>query len=600
MFVDTRRVEQGTAIDTTVCIIGAGVAGITLAREMERYGIETCVLESGGFEPDDETRDLYRGEDIGIPYSFSDGCRGRFLGGSSNCWGGWCRPLDPWDFEKRSWVAHSGWPFGLEELKPYYDRTHALLKLGPLNFDPAFWEKSIGRRDVRRVPLLSGKVRDTISQFSPPARFGKLYREELKRSRHVRVFLHANAVHIDTDADARTVTRIQVATLSGRKMTVSAKMFVLATGGIENARLLLSSNKVQAEGLGNGNDLVGRYFMDHPRLQSGSIRFTDQWARNKLYDIKYHYMNSAVSAHGQHIASQLALTPEVLEQEGLLNARAWFCSVFPGEGSAGAQALFRCKQALLKKEQAGWSLTRDMATMMAHPVDTVGYGFTRLFQPRLLIKDVRFQIIVEPEPDPDSRVTLSPTQKDSLGMHRVRVDWRLTNRVRRTFDKTLEIVANELRQGGVAQVKLDPPIEGGLWPATFEKEGTWHHMGTTRMHDSPKQGVVDRNCRVHGMTNLYIAGSSVFPTAGANFPTITLSALALRLSGRIAFELGEMGRASGLDMASLYDAGKFPPQGESELAVAAQNIDPGNRLQEVQNAIGKALDDQRWNPMPGM
>lgn len=534
MFIDARRVDQGTAIQTAVCIIGGGVAGITLAREMDRYGIDTCLLESGGFDPDDDTRDLYRGEDVGLPYIFADGCRGRFFGGSSNCWGGWCRPLDHWDFDRREWVPHSGWPFGLDELMPYYRRTHPLLKLGPINFEPAFWEKSIGRRDVKRFPLSGGKVRDTISQFSPPARFGKLYREEMKASGNVRVFLYANAVNIDTDSAAQNVTRIDVATLSGRRFTVSARLYVLATGGIENARLLLASNKVRVAGLGNDNDLVGRFFMDHPRLKSGAVRFTKDWSRNKLYDIKYHYMNSAVAAHGTHIASQLALQPEVLQREGLLNARVWFESLFPGEGSAGAQALYRCKQAMLNKEQAGWKLSDDLLTMAANPIDTFGYGFTRVFQPRALIRGVRFQIIVEPAPNPDSRVTLSPLKKDALGMPRVRVDWRLTDQVRRTFDRTLAIVADELRQSGVAEVALDPPIEGGNWPSTFEKEGTWHHMGTTRMHDSPKQGVVDRNCKVHGMANLYIAGSSVFPTVGANFPTITLAALALRLSEHIS------------------------------------------------------------------
>jgi len=534
MFIDARRIEEGATIQATVCIIGGGVAGITLAREMDRYGIDTCLLESGGFDPDDDTRDLYRGEDVGLPYIFADGCRGRFFGGSSNCWGGWCRPLDHWDFDKREWIPHSGWPFGLDELMPYYRRTHPLLKLGPINFEPSYWEKSIGRRDVKRFPLTGGKVRDTISQFSPPARFGKLYREEIRASSNVRVLLYANAVNIDTDPAARTVSKIDVATLSGRRFTVSAKLFVLATGGIENARLLLASNKAQASGLGNGNDLVGRFFMDHPRLKSGSVRFTRDWSRNKLYDIKYHYMNSAVAAHGTHIASQLALKPEVLQQEGLLNARVWFESLFPGEGSAGAQALYRCKQAMLNKEQAGWKLSDDLVTMAANPIDTFGYGFTRVFQPRALIRGVRFQIIVEPAPNPDSRVTLSPTKKDALGMQRVRVDWRLNDQVRRTFDRTLELVADELRQTGVADVALDPKIEGGVWPSTFEKEGTWHHMGTTRMHDSPKQGVVDRNCKVHGMTNLYIAGSSVFPTAGANFPTITIAALALRLSEHIS------------------------------------------------------------------
>ena len=120
MFIDTRTVEQNTVVETTVCIIGAGVAGITLALEMSRAGIDACVLESGGFGPDDATRDLYRGENVGLPYTFADGSRSRYFGGSSNCWGGWCRPLDPWDFEKRDWIAHSGWPFGRDALLPHY------------------------------------------------------------------------------------------------------------------------------------------------------------------------------------------------------------------------------------------------------------------------------------------------------------------------------------------------------------------------------------------------------------------------------------------------------------------------------------------------
>jgi len=543
MFIDTRLVEQEAATHATVCIIGAGVAGITLARELESAGVDTCLLESGGFNPDDDTRDLYRGECVGLPYVFSDGCRGRFFGGSSNCWGGWCRPLDPWDFEQRDWIPYSGWPFGLAELAPYYARTHALLKLGPDNFDPAFWEASIGRPDVRRIPLVSGKVRDTISQFSAPVRFGKLYRNELKRARHVRVFLYANAVEIQTDSNARQVTKIRVATLSGRRMSVSAALYVLATGGIENARLLLASNRTIAAGIGNANDLVGRFFMDHPRLLSGSVRFTHEWARNKLYDVKYHFQNTAVAAHGTCIASQFALLPEVLREERLLNARVWLSSVFPGEDSAGSQALYRCKQALLKKEQAGWKFRKDLMTMVAHPVDTFGYGFTRLFQPRWLIKGVKFQAIVEPEPDPESRVTLAPA-RDRLGMNRVRVNWRLGSRVQRTFDRTFALLADELRGSGIAEVELDPAIEGGDWPAALVKEGTWHHMGTTRMHDSPKLGVVDRNCRVHGMSNLYVAGSSLFPTAGANFPTITIAALTFRLAGHLVRTLRDRERGA--------------------------------------------------------
>lgn len=230
MFIDSRSVEEGAVIETTVCIIGAGVAGITMALELEKPGISAVLLESGGYKADDDTRDLYRGENVGVPYEFADGCRSRFLGGSSNCWGGWCRPLDPWDFEKRDWVADRGWPFGLEELRPYYARTHQLLQLGENNFEPAYWEAAIHRNDVRRHPFPTGKVRDTISQFSPPVRFGKVYRKHLLDAKNVRVFLFANALNIDTDSEARTVTKIEIGTFTGRRFAVRAKHFRAGDG----------------------------------------------------------------------------------------------------------------------------------------------------------------------------------------------------------------------------------------------------------------------------------------------------------------------------------------------------------------------------------
>jgi choline dehydrogenase-like flavoprotein len=537
MFIDTRQVSQDKSLIATVCIIGGGVAGISIARELEKQGIDTCLLESGGLQADHETRDLYRGKATGLNYQFADGCRARFLGGSSNCWGGWSRPLDAWDFEQRDWVPYSGWPFGLSHLEPYYRRTHQVLKLGPNNFDPSYWEKAIARSDVRRIPLKSGKVRDTISQFSPPVRFGKAYRPELRNARYVRVFLYANVTQIIPDPLAGRIKEVTVQTLTGKQMRVAARIFILATGGIENARLLLASNRIVPAGLGNQHDLVGRFFMEHPRLLSGDIHFSREWSRNKLYDIKYHYMNSAVAAQGVHIAAQLALTPETLEKERLLNARICFCSEFPGEGSQGAQALFRCKQALLSKDQPGWRLRDDVMTMVKEPLNTFAYGFTRLFHPRAMIKKVSFQVIIEPAPSPDSRVSLSSTQKDALGMPRVEVDWRLDTQVRRTADRSLALIASELRQTGIAHVNLDPSMELHGWPATMEPEGTWHHMGTTRMHSDEKQGVVDADCKVHGLANLYIAGSSVFPTAGANFPTITITALALRLAEHVIGQL---------------------------------------------------------------
>jgi choline dehydrogenase-like flavoprotein len=311
-------------------------------------------------------------------------------------------------------------------------------------------------------------------------------------------------------------------------------MFVLACGGIENARLLLASDRQQPAGIGNCADLVGRYFMDHPRLMSASIRFSEKWAKNKLYDSKFHYQNQAVSAKGTCISSQFMLTGEVQRKEQLLNSRVWFCSLFPGEGTESTEALVRMKQRMLRMDESGHKLSKDIAAILKNPWDAARFATARVFQPRSLITDVRMQAIVEPAPDRESRVMLS-RDVDALGMRRVKVSWKLTDQVKHTFDRTFRILADELETQGIAEVTLDAPLIKRDWPNTLV--GTWHHMGTTRMHDSPAQGVVDRNCRIHGMGNLYVAGSSVFPTVGANFPTLTLVALAHRLADRLSHEL---------------------------------------------------------------
>jgi choline dehydrogenase-like flavoprotein len=228
-----------------------------------------------------------------------------------------------------------------------------------------------------------------------------------------------------------------------------------------------------------------------------------------------------------------------MQRERVLNARVCFCSEFPGEGSAGAKALFRVKQSMLKKDQPGHTLAGDALTMLRDPLNTFLYGFTRLVHPRALIRNVGFQLIIEPLPDPDSRVSLSITQRDVLGMPRVEVCWKLDPMVRRTADKTLALISQTLKDKDIARVTALPSMEKSGWPNSFEPEGTWHHMGTTRMHDDERRGVVNRDGRVHGYRNFYITGSSVFPTAGANFPTITITALALRLADHLRAELNK-------------------------------------------------------------
>lgn len=541
MFIDAREVEEGSLLRSTLCIVGAGVAGITLALEFERQGIDVLLLESGGYEPDDATRDLNRGENLGLNFAWSDGARSRYLGGSSNCWGGWCGPLREHEMARRAWVPESGWPFERRTLDPYYERAHRVLNLGPYDYDLQRWVSKIDRPDVRRIPLPTGRVHDILSQFSLPSRLGDHYRKDLAAARHAKVCLHANVVDIETDGDGRTVQRVQVQTLSGRRFSVAARQFVLACGGIENARLLLISNRVQRAGLGNAYDLVGRYFADHPRVHVGSVHFEPAWKKNKLYDIKFHFLNRAVSHGGTFVSSQFSLSPEVQEREGLLNAQLWFSSQFPGDGSDESEAVIRMKHRLDRKTQPEYTFLGDLALLARHPLNTAGFVLARLLQSERLIRRVKMTVISEPAPNRDSRITLSPDQRDALGLPRVRMDWRIGDQVKRTIDRSLALFADELKAGGVGSIDLPPKIEGGQWPYTrgtpTDNLGTWHHMSTTKMNDSPREGVVDRNARIHGMTNLFVAGSSIFPTCGANFPTITLCALSLKLADHLTEQL---------------------------------------------------------------
>ncbi len=543
MLLDTKRLRSGAVIESEVCIVGGGVAGITLALELGRAGVGVTLLESGGLARDEATADLFEGSSSGIPYDFGEGTRSRFLGGSSNCWGGFCRPWDAEAFQVRDWVNASGWPIGRADLDAWYTRAHCVLKVPAENYRPEHWVGShvaLGAAGLalgaqpHRLPVDPRNVEEILSHFSPPLRFGEAYRAELEQSRHVSVYLWANATEIQCNPWASAVEGVQVKTLSGITVNFRARQFILAAGGIENPRLLLASRRQQAEGLGNGHDVVGRYFQDHPRILNGSVEFADPYRHNPLYDIKFHCIAEYLTIAGARVSGQLRLPPEVQRRERLLDAQVWFRSLYAGEGEEVVRALYRFRQRLRGKRSLTSGLAKDLMELLTSPRDALSYTAAHLAASRKLVRSVTMEMILEPEPDPQSRLQLGD-DVDALGMRRVKIDWRLTEAAARTVDRTFELMARELTDRGIARVRLDAPIGANGWPKDLE--GTYHHMGTTRMHDSPRFGVVDRNCRVHGVGNLYIAGSSVFPTSSSNHPTMTLAALALRLADRLIGEL---------------------------------------------------------------
>ena len=263
MYTDARTLNDGTTLRADVAVVGGGPAGITLARAFAGSAVDVCVIEAGGLQPDPEVQALYQGENAGIEYPLA-ALRLRMFGGSSNHWGGYCRPLDPIDFEARDWVPYSGWPFGIEELEPYYGPANDLVEVAPAEYqDMVYWAQTTGDT----LPeLATGRMWMRFVHFSPPTRFGEKYGPELERADNIRVLLNANVVNIQAAAEGRLVNGLDVSTLSGLSHKVTARYYVVACGGLENARMLLLSNDVVPTGLGNQNDLVGRFFMEHPHL----------------------------------------------------------------------------------------------------------------------------------------------------------------------------------------------------------------------------------------------------------------------------------------------------------------------------------------------
>jgi len=510
MFTDARTLADQSRIDADLAIIGGGPAGITLARAFAGSATRVCLVESGGLELDPAVQALYEGENAGIDYPLA-GNRLRFFGGSSNHWGGYCRPLDPIDFERRDWVPYSGWPFGIGELMPYYEPASVIVEIAPGRFDDkTYWDRVSGQTAPDPI---TGRMQLRYTHFSPPTHFGSRYGDELRQARNIQVLLNANVVDIASSEQGRAVTHLEIRTLTGLSHQVRARRYVLATGGLENARLLLLSNRSVPAGLGNQHDLVGRFFMEHPHLPAfGEIVVADLARLPHIYSRR-------VEADGRSGSAAFNPSEAFLRERRLLNATLML-------GEAG----FYHSHTVSDWYKA--PLHMDMLKA-ARPFLAGGRGPVDPEQPDLLGRWLGLGCACEQVPNPDSRVTLA-RERDALGLPKIRLDWRLTEQDRRSVVEHMRSLAMEFGALGIGRMLLDVE-DDGQWPA--DVIGGAHHMGTTRMHDDPRQGVVDRNCRVHGVANLYVAGSSVFTTSGAANPTLTLVALTLRLADHLRPQL---------------------------------------------------------------
>jgi choline dehydrogenase-like flavoprotein len=562
----------GTNLHADVCIVGAGAAGITLAIEIARQApfISVLVLEGGtdptrnGSPPPRETSQsqfLYRGELEGdlrtIRPQFLTQTRSRSYGGSTNCWGGWCRPLDAIDFKGHD--DYTGWPITRGDLVPFYERAQDICFLDRFEYDdPQYWVDRARRAGTQlgTIPTAHGaEMRSVVIQAIRETRwsFFQDYHEELNASPNVTVAVNANLVEIVAEAaepGSRT-DRVRMLRLSsldlascrpggecrpGVPFTATAERYVLALGGIDTVRSLLAATTPnQRHGLGNNTEHLGRFFSVHPVVEKAArVTFgSSPWPK----PVRDFYAMST-----DFYPERVGMQREVPSYEG--------------------HAVNDVRFAAPPADETPF--TRVWATLTPTPeaLASAGVGNFRVIlrgdQQRADV-DVNWEQV----PDLANRVELTG-ERDVFGVPKVVLKWHIHERDEDTYRAALKMAETTLRNAGYLDGggSFHPVFDIGdrdSWRVNLPNPGD-HHLGGTRMSADPDAGVVDANALIHGMTNLYVSSCSMWPSGGWANPTLTIVAMASRLAHHL---IGLAGAAGTLRTDEVTLPAPAPASGEA-------------------------------------
>lgn len=558
MIANAESIGCNEALSCDVCVVGGGAAGITVALELGKKGIPVILLEAGGTRWDRQCQDLYKGEVLNpSTHASLELYRHRRLGGTTTVWGGRCIPFDNIDFENRNYVPFSGWPIGLKDIEPYYSQAQQYCDCGNYNYNA---HQALPGAPANLIPgFQDGEVvTSAIERFSPPTDFGKAFYSQLKGSSNITVLLKANCIEIDVSEDGSHATALHVSSLLKNRFIVKARAFVLAAGGLEITRLLLASNRVHKNGIGNDSGWLGRCYMSHLSGNISEINIAgdpDQivygyeqdpqgvYCRRRFYiseqaQREFHILNFAAwldnspmydAAHGNGVLSLAFLAKNIRAvRRRTAPENSKFLSM--GRGSRDTNL------AHLKNVMNG---IPQIAVVVPKFVCRRYVGRRKI--PSLMLKSRtgRYSIHyhVEQSPNPESRLYLSD-KRDTLGMPRLVVDYRVCDLDVRSIYRAHVLIDRQLREQGCGSLTFCRATEPDVLTEIREQVGVGgHHIGTTRMSREPKQGVVDPTCKIHGISNLFIASSSVFPTSSQANPTLTILAFGVRIASHLSRNL---------------------------------------------------------------
>ncbi len=547
MIIDIAELTQDVARDVTVCIVGSGAAGVTLACELIDAPFKVLLIEAGGFRASRRDEDFYRGEAL-APHPPADQFRRVLFGGTTRVWGGRCVPLDEIDFERREYVANSGWPIAYREMADHYPRALEYCDAGAFDFTGS---GSTGRAGSAIAGLEGGEDLevDVIERYSLPTDFGRRYRDRLRRSTNVTAVLNARCTRLTKATDGDRLTGIEVAAPSGARHELSAKIVVAALGGIESTRLLLASDPA-GRGFGNRYDKLGRYYSCHLESAVGrlipngaAVAFDFERTREGVYcrrkfqfspgaqrrhgllntAFRLHFPSYSDASHGSAVMSAIYLAKSRLlpEYRNILQQDAEFCVISPN--AEHARNVLRGVPQLLRFG-TDWVFRRNLATRKL---------------PYTLIANADgsypLEFNCEQTPLESSRITLID-DRDAHGIRRVKIDWRHSEEDVNAVGRAFEVLRRTLERGSPCRLDVDTELLRKRVARAAPVGG--HHIGTARMAASARSGVVDANLAVFDLPNLYVLGSAVFPTGGHANPTLSIVALAVRLGRHLRGRFG--------------------------------------------------------------
>ncbi|MCU1424384.1 MAG: oxidoreductase [Microbacteriaceae bacterium] len=554
-------------------VVGAGPIGLSLALEAATAGLRVLLLDAGNATGRENAQALAARPPATVldpaTHTTMELATRRGVGGASWLWGGRCVQFEPIDFEPRDYIDDGEWPLSLADVSPWEAAAASYLDCGV----PTFRNTSADWAGLGEINL---------SQLERWARQPKLARRlGTQATNHpgITVLCEATVTDLDIDSAGTRVDNL-VVLHQGRTVKVRARGYVLACGGLETTRLLLDVQRRLPDHFGGTDGPLGRYYLGHLTGSIANIQLTN------AADI--HDLDFQLDENNSYVRRRFTFSERTQREHRLLNTSFYADNppfYEPGHRNSTLSLVFlalsfapigrrilsegiRLRHIGPKPRRYGQHLMNIAKSPFRAATDVIDILRKRYLspvrKPGFLLRNAggtyALHFHAEQIPNPDSRVTLNATT-GVTGQPGLDIDFRYTQQDHDSVLATHEYLDQQLRESGRGRLVYLDAEDERLAAVLAQATDGFHQIGTTRMSADEGDGVVDRDCRVHGVDNLFIASTSVFRTAGEANPTFLAVCLAVRLARHLA---EAQSTSTAVDSAPVDPASADPASGDDD------------------------------------